>query len=139
LSRYGYTIADLSAIDVENNIDDYIDTVNSDAGTSIGYMTGTAGSKTVTVTEAQNAALKPLIQVMLREVKKTSLSNSSSTSGSSSTNKSVNMGPVSFSEGGSIGTAISAASAINNAANSPLLLIYNKAIDRLRGRSCERY
>jgi hypothetical protein len=50
---------------IEAIIDSCIDTVNSDAGTTIGYMTGSTPTKTVTVTGPQAAALKPLIAIKL--------------------------------------------------------------------------
>ena len=55
----------VSATDLEVIIDSAIDNVNSDAGTSIGYMTGTAGSKTVTVTGNQAAAIKSMVALKL--------------------------------------------------------------------------
>jgi hypothetical protein len=133
LSQNGYTITDIPLLDVETIIDDCIDTVNSDADIYMPNMAGTAGSKTVTVTGKQNAALKPLIASYLREYKKTSLSNSASTSGSSSTNRSASIaGVLSTSQGGSVGNAISATSSINSSANSIYLGMYTKAIARLR-------
>lgn len=51
--------------DLEVIIDSAVDTVNSDAGTTIAYMTGTAGSKTLTCTGGEAAALKPLIAMKL--------------------------------------------------------------------------
>lgn len=51
----------LATADLEVIIDSAIDTVNSDAGTSIGHLT--AG--TITVTGDQAAAIKPLIAMKL--------------------------------------------------------------------------
>lgn len=58
--------ADMNSIDVEYLIDDTIDTINLEAGTSISNMTGVAGSKTVTVTANESAVIKPLVALMLK-------------------------------------------------------------------------
>jgi hypothetical protein len=132
LAENGYTTTDFTAENTEYMIDDVIDTVNLLAGTTITALTGTAGTKTTTVTRHESPAVKTLCTIVLREAKKTSLSNSSSTSGSSSSSKSTNFGPVGVSEGGSTSTAISAASALNNAANSPLVDLFYKEIEKLQ-------
>jgi hypothetical protein len=131
LSKNGFTTTDFAAIDVENMIDDTIDTINLLADQTITAMAGTAGSKTATLTGPQNTCFYMLISGVLRENKKTALSNSGSTSGSSSINKSVNMGPISFSEGGSTGTAISATATLNNPANSMFANMFNLALRKL--------
>jgi len=59
----------VSYTNVEYIIDDAIDFINSEAETSIPPMSGTAGSKTVTVSRNQNAALSLLLPVMLKEAK----------------------------------------------------------------------
>ena len=133
LAQNQYVVTtDFDATDVEYMIDDAIDTVNQLAGQSIAALTGVAGSMTGTCTRAQAPAVKTLISIMLREYKRTALSANSSTGDSSSTNRSVSIGAVSYSEGGSKSTAISAASALNNAANSPLVELFYKLIDSLK-------
>jgi hypothetical protein len=138
LSENGYAVlsgntGDFALVDVEAKIDDAINQVNLFAETNITALSGTAGSKTVTLSRLESAPVKILITITLREMKKTSLSNSSSTSGSSSTNKSVSIaGVLSQSEGGSTSTAVSAAAALNSAANSPLIDMFWKAIEKLR-------
>lgn len=104
------TVANLEVI-----IDSAIDTVNSDAYTSIGYMTGTAGSKTITVTGAQAAAIKPLIAMKL-----------ASNIVSSGNSSSFSLNGLSQSNSSSTGA---------NNANSEL---YRNAIQRLIGRSFVR-
>jgi hypothetical protein len=132
LAQNGYTTADLSAVNTEYMIDTCLNVVNQLAGQSIAALSGTAGTKSATCTRAQEPAVTTLITITLREAKKTSLSNSSSTSGSASTSKSTTMGPMSVSEGGSTSTAISAAAALNNAANSPLVDLFYRLIDSLK-------
>jgi outer membrane PBP1 activator LpoA protein len=61
-SEFNSTVAITS---LEVIIDSAIDSVNTDAGTSIGYMTGIAGAKTITVTGMQAAAIKPMIAMKL--------------------------------------------------------------------------
>jgi len=58
-----------SYTNVEYIIDDVIDFINAEAGTSILPLAGAAGTKTVTVTTAQNAAIKLVLPVMLKETK----------------------------------------------------------------------
>jgi len=117
LARFNYDSKDFdpdsdetqSYTNVEYIIDDVIDFINSEAGTSISNMAGVAGSKTVTVTGAQNAAIKLVLSVLLKETKY-----KISTSG--------NIGPVSSSE--SVG------------AQDPLFRkMFWSSINRLRGRS----
>ena len=111
-SEYGTSI---EITDLEVIIDSAIDTVNHDAGTSIGYMTGGAGAKTITVTGSQAAAIKPLVAMKL--ISRTIQGASSST---------INIGPL--------GKSQSASSSVNDI-NAEL---YKRAIDVLRGRSFER-
>ena len=61
-SELGTTV---DTADLEVIVDSAIDSVNSDAGTSIGYMTGAAGSKTITVTALEAAAIKPMVAMKL--------------------------------------------------------------------------
>jgi hypothetical protein len=60
---------DTGKTNVEYMIDSAIDYVNLEAETSISNLSGSAGSKTVTVTASQNAVLKLLLTAMLREAK----------------------------------------------------------------------
>lgn len=70
----------ISATTLETIIDSAIDAVNQDAGTSIGYMTGTSGTKTLTVTGNQANAIKMRVAMALVDRK---------TQGSSSSSRSV--------------------------------------------------
>jgi hypothetical protein len=141
LAQNGYTEADGSADPptgdftktvVEYVIDDCIDTVNLLAAQTMSAMTGAAESKTVTITRAQAPAVKMLISLVLRENKKTTLTNSNTTSGSESGSSSASLGPASISESSSVGTAIGAAAAINNPANSVFVGLFSKAIAQLK-------
>lgn len=70
LAQTDYVDTDIHATDgikrVEYMIEDAMDYVNLHAGTSIGPMTGVTPNKTVTVTGAQSAVLKPLIHLMIK-------------------------------------------------------------------------
>ena len=100
---------------IEVIIDSAIDTVNTDAETSIGYMTGAAGSKTLTVTAAQAAALKAMVAMKLT---------SNIVAGGSS--ESFGLGGVNKSTSQSSG------------ANSLNQTLYDRAILRLIGRQTQR-
>lgn len=85
LARFFYKSTDFdpnenettSLTNVEYIIDDVIDFINSEAEVNIPQMSGTAGLKTVTVTRQQNAAIKLVLGVILKESKyKTSTSSS---------------------------------------------------------------
>lgn len=132
LAENGYTTDDFSAVNIEYMMDNVIDTINLMAGTSIAALTGTAGSKTATLTRAENPVFQMLMSMVLRENKKTSLSNSSSTSGSESASSSVSIGALSSSESSSVGTAISATAALNNEANSIYVKMFYDACRALR-------
>ena len=97
---------------VEYIIDDVIDFVNSEAGTSIAALTGVAGAKTGTVTGPQNAAVKLVLGVTLKEARYKISTNAT-------------MGPLGASE--SVG------------AQDPIFrkMLHN-ALNRLRGRSFQR-
>ena len=98
-----------SYTNVEYIIDDAIAFINAEAGTNISDMAGAAGAKTVTVTSAQNAPLKLILSVMLKETKY-----KISTSGV--------LGPANFSE--SVGS------------QDPIFRkMFWSSINRLRGRS----
>lgn len=85
LAENGYTITDIPAATCEYIIDRAIDYVNMRVGASIAALTGAAGTKNVTLTRDQSAVVGLLMTCMLREAKKSSLSNSTATSNSSST------------------------------------------------------
>src|SRR3972149_6455936 len=131
LSPNGYTEVDITTADAELIIDKAINEINLLADISIPAMTGTAGSKTVYLSRDQSAAVEILVTLMLREAKKTQLSNSSSTGSSSGTSNSVAAGGISASESGSVSSSISAASSLNSATDFTREL-FNKAIDKLR-------
>lgn len=103
------------ATKLEYMIDSAIDTVNSDADVSISNLSGTAGSKTVSVTAAQAAAIKPLVAMKIA---------SYNTSGSASS--STTLGPYSTSQSNS---------SIPNDLNMEL---YKTAIKRLRTHNFQR-
>jgi len=67
-SETGYSISDITVTNLEYLIDNAIDYVNAECGTSISSMAG-GPPKTVTVTAGQSAALKPLIVLMMRAYK----------------------------------------------------------------------
>lgn len=79
LARYHYKSTDFdtaatadettSLTNAEYIIDDVIDYINLIAGTSISNLSGTAGTKTTTVTNDQNAAIKLLLPLMLKDAK----------------------------------------------------------------------
>jgi len=100
---------EVAAATIEYIIDSSIDMVNADASVAISAMSGTAGSKTVSMTGAQAAAVKACIAMKLA---------SRVTAGSSST--STTLGPFSTSTSSSSG-----GSDIN-------LVLYKRAIQRLR-------
>lgn len=60
LEPYNWTIGDITAIRTENRIDDAIDWINLECGLSIENMTGTAGSKTATVSTFERPVVKLL-------------------------------------------------------------------------------
>ena len=105
----------ITATNLEIMIDSAIDTVNSDAGTSISYMTGAAGSKTITVTGDQAAAIKPLVAMKIT---------SRDIQGASSSSMTL----------GGLGESQSTSSSANDM-NAEL---YEKAVNRLRGRNFVR-
>jgi len=111
-SEFSTTVA---VTDIEVIVDSAIDTVNSDAGTSIGYMTGVAGSKTITVTGAQAAAIKPMVAMKLV---------SRATSGASSSSYTL----------GGIGSSQSASSSSGDVNADQ----YERAISALCGRAFKR-
>lgn len=132
LAQNQYTTTDFDLTDVEYMIDDCIDTVNALTNDTIAALSGDAGSKSVTITRSEAPSVKTLITIVLREAKKTSLSNSSSTGNSTGTSSSINVGSIGMSESGSVSSAISATSALNNTAGSPLVDLFYKLIDVLK-------
>ena len=105
-------VADIDSIDVEYLIDDAIDTINLEAGTSIGNMTGVAGAKTVTVTSNQSAVIKPLVALMLKAF----------------SDKSPNV---------SIGT-LTVSTMLQDPQYALFKMLWVRGLNRLRGRSFER-
>lgn len=69
LDENGYTASDMSLTVLEYWIDNVIDYINSETGLSISNMSGTAESKTVTVTSAQAPIIKMLAALMIRAKK----------------------------------------------------------------------
>lgn len=133
IEQNGYVVTtDFTATNVEYWIDDSIDYINLLAETSIPHMTGSAGSKTLTVSLKANAALKPLLACVLRENKKTALTNSNSTGSSSGTASSIGVGPISVSESSSVSSSISAAAAINSINNTIYREMFMTAIEQLK-------
>src|SRR4030042_140236 len=100
LAENGYSITDISAANCEYIIDRAPDYVNLLASTSIADMTGVAGVKTVTLTDPQNAVIGLLVACMLREMKRTALTSSTSTG--TSTSGSLGGGNISMSESRSL-------------------------------------
>jgi hypothetical protein len=97
-------------------------------GNSFPHMDGTAGSKTITISDLQDAAFSPLMAAILRENRKTAFSSASNTSSSSnntnSSNTSLALGGISKSEGNSLSAAISAGISATNAINNTANTIY---------------
>ena len=135
LDQTGYTTTDFTLINTEYMIDDALDTVNLMFTQSIAALSGSTGSKTGSLTRDQNAVVKMLLVLMLREGKKTSLSNSTSTGGSTSNQQSVGVGAISISESGSVSSAVSAAQAINNPANSIYVSMFMDAGKKLEDKT----
>jgi hypothetical protein len=72
LDENGYSLTDFSGLTLtilEYKIDDAIDYVNAEAGTSIAALTGTAETKSFTYTAPENLAVKGLVNLMLRAFK----------------------------------------------------------------------
>jgi hypothetical protein len=132
LDDNGYTVTDFPIIVVERLINKAISHINAQTGRSIAHMDGTAGTKSVTVADEEYGVLDAIITCMLREAKKTALSNSSSTGGSSGSSKSVSAQGYSVSESSSTSSAITATSAINNSGNSILIDWIKEELKRLR-------
>lgn len=133
LGENGYTVdTDISAINTEYNIDKCIVYLNTDAGTSVAKLSGEAGSKTTTCTDDEYAALSMLIELILRERMKTA--GTSNDASSESTSRSA--GALSASDSKS--TSVSLAAAINNPNNSPIKMMYDRAVLRLLGVGFKR-
>jgi hypothetical protein len=72
LDENGYAITDFTGLTLtilEYKIDDAIDYVNSQAGTSIAALGGAAGTKSFSYTAPENLAVKELVNAMLRGFK----------------------------------------------------------------------
>ena len=117
LERFDLTTADFSAVATEYLIDDVIDYINLEAGTSISNLAGVAGAKTVTVTSGQNAAIKLILSLMLKDVK------------AMATSTSQTLGQMSMSE--SISESVSQASI-------GVQGMIDKALKRLTGMALKR-
>jgi hypothetical protein len=65
LDENNYTISDISLVRLEYLIDNAIDYVNLETGSSMSNMSGTP-TKTVSVTSAQAAVVKSLIVLLLK-------------------------------------------------------------------------
>ena len=101
-----------SYTNTEYIIDEVIDFINSEAGTSISNLTGAVGSKTVTVTGPQNASLKLVLGFYLKDAKY-------------KINESSGLGPASVSE--------------SVYSQDPVIKkMLWKSLDRLRGVSFDR-
>lgn len=99
----------VTVANLEYMIDAAIDDVNTDAELTLAYMTGTAGSKTLTVTGAQARAIKEMLKIKLaqRDVQ-----------GGSSTSYSLGV--------------INESSSTNNSGSNINMALYRKAIAALR-------
>ncbi len=139
LTENGYTTVDFMYPTVEWIIDNAVDHVNLETGRSIANMTGVAGSKILTCLSEESPIIKMIVTYMLREAKKTSLTNSSSTGGSNTSSSTINVGPVGMGQSSGVSTAISAASAINSINNTAHLNFILRGFERLRRRSGERF
>ena len=58
------TVSDIAAADLEPIIDQAIGIVNTEVGLDIGYLAGTAGSKTVTVEDEEFAIVSTLTLIL---------------------------------------------------------------------------
>ena len=134
-----YTIDDFSLEVTERIVDKAANYISVLIKQNLPNMAGTIGEKTLTINSTQDAALQLLVTIMLREAQKTALSNSSSTNASSSNSKSVGIGGLSVAAASSVGSAISASSSINNAANTPLVEMFYKAIENLQQQTVNDY
>lgn len=110
LDETSYTESDISATNLEYLIDNAIDYVNLEAGTSISSLSGSPGS--VTVTNAQSVAVKALAKLMLRAY--------------------VDHGP--YANVAAVGVSFVA----NDPQLKLEWKLINRALQRLRGRSFER-
>lgn len=69
LDENNYTVSDISLTNLEYLIDNVIDYINLETGLSISNLSGTAGSKSVTVTSGQSPIIKLLSALMIRAYK----------------------------------------------------------------------
>jgi len=113
LDETGYTAANhISLTNLEYLIDNAINYINSEAGLSISNLSGAAGSKTVTVTNAQAPIIKMLSKLFIRAY--------------------VDMGP-------NVAVGGLAVSTLTSDPQYALFLpLITQGINRLRGRSFER-
>ena len=69
LDENNYTVSDISHVNLEYLIDNAIDYVNMQAGTSIADLAGTAENKSLTASNAQVFVVKTLSALMIRAYK----------------------------------------------------------------------
>jgi hypothetical protein len=72
LDENGYSLTDFTGLTLtilEYKIDDAIDYVNAEAGTTIAALTGTAETKSFVYTAPENLAVKGLVNLMLKAYK----------------------------------------------------------------------
>jgi hypothetical protein len=130
LADNNYTTTDIPTVAVERIIDKAISYFNLRTGRSVNLMAGTPESKTTVVQAEEYGVLEAIITCMLREAKKTSLSNSTSTGSGAS--KSVNIGAMGMSESSTVSSAISAAQSINSEGNTVFREFITEGLRSLR-------
>ena len=112
LDENNYTTSDCNLTNTEYLIDNAVDYVNLQAGTSIADLAGSAESKTLTGTEDEIAIVKVLSSLLLRAY--------------------VDKGP-------NIGvSAVSVAEVTSDPHYRVFMKLFNQGLNRLRGRSIDR-
>ena len=113
LDENNYTLDDISATNFEYLIDNAIDYINMEAGTSIAALSGSVGSKSLVGSASENVAVKALSVLSLRQH--------------------IDRGPYA-----SVGPGV----VINSQTSDPQLrlqwMYVKRLIQRLRGRDFER-
>ena len=133
LGQNGMTTADFTAAQVESMMAmarNYIN-LRVKNRSRVPMLTGTEGTKTMALTDDQDAAFEPLMTCILRENNKTKLTSSASTSSSTSQSESVGAGPFNYSHSGSQSSAVSAAGAINSPQNTIYREMFELAIQSM--------
>lgn len=69
LDENKWTVSDISKTNLEYLIDNAINHINAETGLSISNLSGSAESKTVTVTSAQDYVIKALTAILVRAYK----------------------------------------------------------------------